>query len=112
MTHSAISKLGPARGQVGWREIADGGSAGLRLRISPTGEKVWASRYVVGGKRERHTLGAYPAVTLAEARKRALEYRAAGRDGVTAAEGEARMRALTLTVAAIHSICFDPRQRW
>jgi hypothetical protein len=98
LTDSAVSKLGPQRGQTGWREIADGGSIGLRLRISPTSEKVWALRYVVGGKRERHTLGAYPAVALSEARKRAMEYRSAGRDGVGAAEVEARVRALTLTV--------------
>src|SRR5258708_2455624 len=60
LTDSVVSKLAPRRGQVGWYEMADGGCRGLRLRVSGSGEMVWAVRHMVGGKRERHTIGGYP----------------------------------------------------
>lgn len=46
---------------------------GLLLEIHPTGKKVWRFRYRFNGKREKLTLGPYPAVGLQEARKRRLE---------------------------------------
>jgi len=48
--------------------IADGG--GLSLEISPTGSKLWRWRYYYQGKEQTLALGKYPALTLAEARKR------------------------------------------
>jgi len=59
-------------------------------------------RHLIGTKRQRHTLGAYPAVSLGDARKRAGEYLAAARDGSSPEEVNARMRAETLTVAQAH----------
>ena len=40
----------------------DGG--GLYMEVYPTGGKVWRYRYRLKGKRERVTLGKYPAVSL------------------------------------------------
>lgn len=102
LTDSFISTLRPAKGQCGWREIVDGACRGLRLRISPAGEKVWAIRNKVGTKRFRHTLGAYPEVPLSEARKRATGYLAAARDGLSPAAVDAREIGSTLTVAQAH----------
>ena len=102
LTDSFISTLRPAQGQRGWREIVDGACRGLRLRISPAGEKVWAIRNKVGAKRFRHTLGAYPEVPLSEARKRATGYLAAARDGLSPAAVDAREIGSTLTVAQAH----------
>ncbi|HVI86838.1 MAG TPA: integrase arm-type DNA-binding domain-containing protein [Dongiaceae bacterium] len=103
LTDAVVQNQKPERGQQGWREIADGACRGLCLRISPTGEKVWAIRYVVAGKRQRHTVGAYPTVSLSEARKRATDYRSAGRDGIRADEVDAQRRARTLTMADAHA---------
>jgi integrase len=102
LTDSVISNLRPSRGQRSWVEISDGGCRGLCLRLSPRSEKIWAVRYTVGGKRQRHTIGAYPAVSLSVARRRAREYLAAAKDAVSGAEVDARTRALTLTVADAH----------
>lgn len=52
-------------------EMVDG--AGLYLDVTPTGSKIWRYRYRVLGRREKVTIGSYPAITLAEARARALE---------------------------------------
>jgi hypothetical protein len=50
-------------------QVADGG--GLYVEVQPTGKKVWRMQYRLGGrgsKKERVTLGEYPAHTLAQAR--------------------------------------------
>lgn len=103
LTDSVVASLKPQRGQSGWRELADGATRGLCIRISPRGEKVWAIRHVVGGKRSRHTIGAYPTVSLADARKRASEYLSGTRDGMSPEEVDARAQALTITVKQAHA---------
>ena len=54
------------------QEIPAGGAPGVYLIVQPTGMKSWAVRYSRGGKVKKVTLGPYPALSLAEARKRAL----------------------------------------
>lgn len=55
------------------RKLSDGG--GLVLEIRPGGGKWWRYRYQFGGKEKMLSLGTYPAVTLAEARRRRNEAR-------------------------------------
>jgi len=55
------------------REIPDGKIAGLYLVLQPTGAKSFALRYRVDGLPRKLTLGPYPALDLATARKRAQE---------------------------------------
>jgi hypothetical protein len=53
-------------------ELPDGGS-GLYLVLQPTGHRSWAVRYRVNGKPVKHTIGAWPAVSLHDARVAAAE---------------------------------------
>lgn len=55
--------------------LSDGG--GLRLLIYPNGTKVWLFNYIKPylGKRTEISLGAYPALSLQNARVKAAEYR-------------------------------------
>lgn len=46
-------------------KLFDGG--GLFLLVTPTGGKLWNLKYRFEGKENRIALGAYPAVSLAEA---------------------------------------------
>jgi Arm DNA-binding domain len=55
------------------REIPDGKIAGLYLVLQPSGAKSWAVRYRANGLPKKLTLGSYPTVDLAAARKRAQE---------------------------------------
>ncbi len=55
------------------REVPDGKIAGLYLVIQPSGAKSWALRYRAAGKPAKLTLGPYPTLDLATARKRAQE---------------------------------------
>lgn len=43
---------------------------GLFLEVHPTGSKLWRYRYLLHGKDKRIALGSYPAVGLADARKK------------------------------------------
>ena len=58
--------------------------------------------HTVAGRRPRHTIGGYPAVSLAEARKRAGEYLSAARDGLSAEMVDAKTRAQKMTVTEAH----------
>jgi integrase len=55
------------------REIPDDRITGLYLVAQPSGAKSWAVRYRAEGAPRKLTLGPYPAVDLATARKRAQE---------------------------------------
>ncbi|KGV74337.1 phage integrase family protein [Burkholderia pseudomallei MSHR4299] len=80
--------------------LFDGG--GLYLEIAPSGGKWWRLKYRFGGKEKRYSLGVYPEVTLATARKKRDEAReklAAGIDPGEAKKAEKRASLL----AAAHS---------
>ncbi len=53
------------------RELPDGKIAGLYLVVQPSGAKSWALRYRVAGAPKKFTIGPYPAIGLAAARRRA-----------------------------------------
>jgi integrase len=54
------------------QEVSDGGS-GLYLVVQPSGAKSWAVRYRHEGRPTKLTLGGWPALSLAEARKGAAD---------------------------------------
>lgn len=55
------------------QETPDAKIGGLYLVVQPTGVKSWAVRYRADGKPRKLTLGSYPALDLATARRRAQE---------------------------------------
>jgi hypothetical protein len=55
------------------REVPDGKISGLYLVLQPSGAKSWALRFRAAGKPAKLTLGPYPALDLANARRRAQE---------------------------------------
>ena len=66
---------------------------GLYICVLPTGAKSWQHRYTVDGKARRASLGTYPEVSLAEARRRRDENRvklAAGQDPLDIRAAEKR----------------------
>jgi integrase len=92
LTAKAIENLrpGPQR-----REISDGGS-GLWLVLQPSGAKSWAVRYRFAGRPTKLTLGGWPALTLAAARKgaaTALHEVAQGHDPAACRKDAARTAA-------------------
>src|SRR5271165_4019581 len=55
------------------REVPDGKISGLYLVLQPSGARSWALRYRTAGKPAKLTLGPYPSLDLANARRRAQE---------------------------------------
>lgn len=55
-------------------DLTDGG--GLVLEVMPSGSKTWRFKYHLNRKREKVTIGAYPAFTIKQARDRHEELRA------------------------------------
>lgn len=65
-------------------KLFDGG--GLFLLVTPTGGKLWNLKYRVDGKESRIALGAYPDVSLAEARQRRDQTKTLLANGVNPSE--------------------------
>ncbi|OGB00445.1 MAG: integrase [Burkholderiales bacterium RIFCSPHIGHO2_12_FULL_69_20] len=71
MSDAAIRKAKPGEKP---RKLSDGG--GLYLELQPNGARWWRLKYRIQGKEKRLSLGVYPAVSLADARRRRDEARA------------------------------------
>lgn len=81
LTELAISKAKKAPKEY---KLFDGG--GLFLLITPAGGKLWNLKYRFAGKEKKLALGAYPTLTLAEARQRREEAKKLIMNGVDPAE--------------------------
>ncbi len=71
-------------------KLSDGG--GLYLAVMPGGAKLWRLKYRFAGKEKTYSIGAYPAVTLAEARQRMDDARRLLRDGKDPVAERRRLR--------------------
>jgi integrase len=76
LTHTQVRAAKPG---AKIKRLSDGG--GLVLTVKTTGSKIWHLRYRYGCKASMVSLGPYPEVSLAEAREKAAELRAAARKG-------------------------------
>jgi integrase len=80
-------------------KLADGG--GLYLEVMPTGRKLWRMKFKqVSGKESRLAFGAYPEVSLVEARARRAAARKQLTDGVDPAQAKRIDKQLKATAAA------------
>ena len=73
LTDTQIKKLKPSADCTPSRPDKYSDGAGLQLLVRPTGTKTWLLAYRWRGKQKNLTLGKYPAVSLKEARAKALE---------------------------------------
>lgn len=100
LTNVAVNRLK----RVGWHAV--GGVAGLLLQIrKPMHEgdatpRSWILRIQVGDKRQPFGLGAYPQVSLAEAREQAKKLVAEARQGIDIKARKKSTRSALLTAAA------------
>jgi len=101
LTDTQIKGLRPLQSPT---KHSDGG--GLHLLVSPTGGKLWRWSYRFGGKQKTLAFGAYPAISLAEARLKRADAKKLLANGVDPAqqakiEKTNRLVANTNTFAAI-----------
>jgi integrase len=95
-------KPGPGR-----REIPDPGCGNLYLLLQPSGHRSWAVRYRRGGKSVKLTLGQWPAMTLLDARRAAIDAQrelGKGRDPARA-KADSKIRADAAKADTVTAIC-------
>ena len=92
------------------RRSADGN--GLYLTVQPTGSRSWIQRIMIQGRRRDLGLGAFPLVSLREARELAFANRKLAREGGDPANGKrSRVRVPTFSEAA-ERVWEDNRPGW
>jgi integrase len=108
LTDLAIRNLkpGPAR-----REIPDRG--GLYVVLQPSGHRSFAVRYRLGGVPKKHTLGNFPGLTLAAARKLASDaiYDVARGIDPSEAKKTAQAKAAVAAKDTLQAICEEYQRR-
>jgi integrase len=81
LTDVYLRNLAPP--ETGRREVSDAKRAGLRFRLSSTGKASWMyEKRIKGGPKRKFTLGTWPALSLSNARKIALEIEAEAAQGI------------------------------
>ena len=88
-----------------------GDGDGLYLNIAPGGSKSWVQRITMEGRRRDMGLGGYPAVSLARARRRVADNRAAVADGRDILSERRRPATPTFREAAL-TVHETNRPRW
>lgn len=97
-------------------KLADG--MGLSLLVEPTGAKLWRFRYRYGGKESMISFGAWPEVSIAEARAQRDDARTKLREGVNpaAARRQARIERVVTSGNTFRAVAADwieaNRNRW
>jgi len=90
--------------ETGRLELTDDKAVGLKFRLTPNGRATWSVQVNVHGEKRRFTIGEYPAIGLADARKRAGKLRAdalAGHDPIRKRRAEAEAEKSQQTVAQV-----------
>jgi integrase len=87
-------------------EVPDGGN-GLYLVLWPSGKKTWAARFRVDGRPAKFTLGKYPDMSLAAARKAAIDAReqAAKGEDPNKKKREAKVAAMESAADTVAAVC-------
>jgi integrase len=108
LTVKAIEHAKPGKAR---REIPDGLVSGLYLQVQPSGARSWAVRYRMSGKSRKYTLGSYPALDLATARKLAGKALARVAEGYDPAV-EAAARAAAAESDSVEAVAAEYLQRY
>jgi integrase len=90
--------------ETGRLELTDDKAVGLKFRLTANGRATWSVQVSVHGEKRRFTIGEYPAIGLADARKQAAKLRAdalAGHDPIRERRAEAEAEKSQQTVAQV-----------
>ncbi len=97
---SFIKNLKP---ESNWYEKTE--SSGLGIRVMPSGNKSWIYRYTLNGKRQKMTLGKYPAVSLKQARDLILQAQRLKEQGINPIEEQKQKK--SQDIYTVEKLCLD-----
>lgn len=86
-------------------------ASGLGIRLSVVGSKTFFYRYRFQGKNKRYTIGEFPAVSLASARKRAGELKTAVTNGFNPQGEKDKLKAIPEKELSFSDLCERFRKR-
>lgn len=95
----------PTTGRIDYHDTVQDG---LSLRVTSHGARSWSVRYYLAGRQRRATLGAYPGLSLADARERAHRTRREAQDGIDRATSKRTAR----TVPTFETVAADFVAKW
>ena len=84
------SYLKNLKSEKNWYEKTE--ASGLGIRVMPSGGKSWIYRFTLNGKRQKMTLGKYPAVSLKQARELLLKAQSIKEQGINPIEDQRHER--------------------
>ena len=87
--------------------IAKADGDGLTFTLSASRTASWTLRYYVGAKRKELTLGRYPDISLAEARKLAITHRAKIQQGADVARQKQTAKQATANAWTVRTLAED-----
>ncbi len=85
--------------------LTDG--SGLFMIIKPNGSKLWRFRYRREGKLRRLSLGAYPAITLSQARSKAADARAKLAQGISPVDERREEKEASKVINSFEGVCLE-----
>lgn len=92
--------------------VAKSDGDGLTFTLSKAGTPTWVLRYRIGaGRRKELTLGNYPDMTLAVARKKAREHRVTIDNGGDPATEKQKEKARTIEAWTVRKLALDYREK-
>jgi len=97
---SFIKNLKP---ESNWYEKTE--SSGLGIRVMPSGNKSWIYRYTLNGKRQKMTLGKYPAVGLKQARDLILQAQRLKEQGINPIEHQKQEK--SQDIYTVEKLCHE-----
>ena len=116
---TARPKTSPTTGQPFITEFPDTeaneqpGVRGLVLRVTHSGSKSWAFKYRLSGRRRKMTLGAYPAISLQEARRQASQFaEAVSKGGDPLLDKQEARREASEQPQTVGELCDTYLERW
>ena len=104
--HNALTDTAVKSAKQGVKPYTMPDGNGLQLLIKPNGSKVWEVRYTLNGKTTKTTIGTYPTVKLADARKKRDEYKEMAQKGINPvqAKREAKQAAIASIKGQFHLV--------
>ncbi len=89
-------------------DVSDSLRVGLRVRVTPTGIKTWVfEKRIRGGPLRSHTLGRFPAISLSEAREKAIALEKEAMEGVDRKAEQIRNTTVATVLDAYKTLHLD-----
>jgi integrase len=93
-------------------DLREGSGQGFGIRVMPSTHKSWIFIYYFEGKKKRMTLGAYPAISLADARKLHRDAISCLASGKSPAAEQQKARVEAIVAGTVNELVDEYLEKW